>query len=267
MTDIGSWESIPGSLGTSAWMEGDRFCMDVVPSAHVLQHGVLRTSVLSFLVDAVAGVAVDRDADAWMLTTDMSVRATPRPAVEGRTIGVATLLRQGGRSTTSVVDLVTEDGTLVGAGAIGFARVPRRETDPPKLPFTLEDLASRMGTRRHVDQPLRDAAGIEVVDAAEGIVEVEVLPKLLNPAGTLQGAMVALIAESAAEELVQTRFGVDAVVSELDLRYLAKTGAGPVRTTSRLLGDRPDSPVEVLLTDTSTGQVTTHVYARATTFA
>ena len=39
--------------------------------------------------------------------------------------------------------------------------------------------------------------------------------------------------------------------------------AGPVRTSARVLGDEPDAPVEVLLTDRSLGQVTTHVYARA----
>lgn len=264
MTDIGGWESIPGSLGTSAWAEGDRFCMDVVPVPELLRHGVLRTSVLAFVVDVVAGVPVDTDPDAWMLTTDMSVRSAPVPA-PARVTGTATLLRQGRRSTTSVVDLLDDEGALVGSGAIGFGRVSRREGEV-KPSFTLDQLASFMGARRYVDRPLRDAAGIEVVDAAAGIVEVEVLPKLLNPAATVQGAVVALIAESAAEELVEARFDVAAVVSELDIRYLDKTGAGPIRTSSRQVGDRPDSPVEVLLTDVSSGKVTTHVYARATTF-
>ena len=266
MTDIGNWESIPGSLGTSAWVRDGRFCVDAVPSPEVLHHGVLRTSVLAFVVDVVAGVAVDSDPDAWMLTTDMSVRALPVPA-PARVAGEARLLRQGGRSTSSVVDLVSETGTVVGWGAVGFARVVRRESDSPKPPYTIDDIAGHMAERRHLAVPLREAAGIEVVDAGEGVVQVEVLPKLLNPAGTLQGAMVALLAEAAAEELVAARFGVGAVVSELDLRYLARSGAGPVRTSSRILGDRPDAPIEVLLTDTSTGTITTHVYARATTFA
>jgi acyl-coenzyme A thioesterase PaaI-like protein len=48
---------------------------------------------------------------------------------------------------------------------------------------------------------LREEAGIEVIDAAEGVVQVEVTPGLRNPAGTLQGAMVALLAEAAAPPL------------------------------------------------------------------
>ena len=95
------------------------------------------------------------------------------------------------------------------------------------------------------------------------MVEVAVTPDLRNPAGTMQGAMVALVAEAAAEDLVATTFGQDVVVVDLDLRYLARTSAGPVRTQARLLGDRLESPVEVQLVDTSTDQVTTLVYAAA----
>ena len=54
-----------------------------------------------------------------------------------------------------------------------------------------------------LDKPLREEAGVEVLDASAGVVG-EVVPELLNPAGTLQGAMVALVAEAAAEELART---------------------------------------------------------------
>jgi hypothetical protein len=75
--------------------------------------------------------------------------------------------------------------------------------------------------------------------------------------------MVALLAEAAAEDLVTTRFESPFVVTDLDLRYLRKAEVGPVRTRSRLLGTGPDAPVQVELIDTSTGEITTLVYARA----
>ena len=81
-----------------------------------------------------------------------------------------------------------------------------------------------------------------MVDAATGVVEVDVAPHVRNPAGTLQGAMVALVAESAAEELVGHRNG-PAVVTEIDVRYLAQAPVGPVRTSCRVLGDAADAPV------------------------
>ena len=75
--------------------------------------------------------------------------------------------------------------------------------------------------------------------------------------------MVALIAESAAEDLLATRFETSVVVTDLDLRYLQRTQLGPVRTRCRLLGTGVNAPVQVELIDLSTDQMTTLVYARA----
>jgi hypothetical protein len=77
--------------------------------------------------------------------------------------------------------------------------------------------------------------------------------------------MVALFAEVAAEELASARFGTAAVVTELDLRYLAQTGAGPVCSECSLLGDGPDAPIQVELSDRSSGRLTTLAYARTAT--
>jgi acyl-coenzyme A thioesterase PaaI-like protein len=151
----------------------------------------------------------------------------------------------------------------VATGTIGFAKVPRREGDPPKPAVTLARITTIFDGSNPLTRPLRDEAGIEVLDAAQGVVQVPVIPELRNPAGTLQGAMVALVAEAAAEELVSARFGIPALVTALDLRYLAQTGAGPVRTTATLLGSEPDSPMQVELFDLAAARLTTLVYARA----
>jgi hypothetical protein len=74
--------------------------------------------------------------------------------------------------------------------------------------------------------------------------------------------MVALIAEAAAADLVSTRFGLPAVVTELDLRYLAQTSDGPVQSACTLLGDGPEAPIRIELSDRSSGRLTTLVYAR-----
>jgi acyl-coenzyme A thioesterase PaaI-like protein len=111
-------------------------------------------------------------------------------------------------------------------------------------------------------RPLREEAGIAVLDPMSGAVQMEVTPELRNPAGTLQGAMVALLAEAAAEELASARFDMAAVVIDLDLRYLAQTGAGRVKTRCCLLGDGPDAPIQVELFDRSSDRLTTLVYAR-----
>ena len=133
----------------------------------------------------------------------------------------------------------TDQGTPIATGAIGFANIPRRATDPPKPNVPLGQIPVIFRDPATLTRPLRQEAGIEVIDAAQGIVQVEVTPGLRNPAGTLQGAMVALLAEAAAEDLVATRFESPVVVTQLDLRYLRKAQVGPVRTRSRLLGTGP----------------------------
>jgi acyl-coenzyme A thioesterase PaaI-like protein len=263
MTDIPSrLTSVPARIGVTARYEDGHLELDLAPRAEMLHHGVLRASVLSYVIDAVAGITSDGDESVWTLTTDMTVRMQPMPAP--RSVSAAnTILRQGKRSVTSVVEVTTDEGEPVATGAIGFVNIPRHDTDPPKPIIQLEQAPLLFKVLDPFTRPLREEAGIEVVDAAAGVVQVGLTPELLNPAGTLQGAMVALVAEAAAEDLLATRFESPVVVTDLDLRYLAQTKAGPVRTRSRLLGTGPEASVQIELIDTSTDRITTLVYARA----
>jgi acyl-coenzyme A thioesterase PaaI-like protein len=263
MTDIPSAESsVPARFAIRARLVDDGLELDLFPQPEILVNGVIRASVLAYLVDAAAGIALDKDPDVWTLTTDLSLRCRAVPAPDLAT-STCTIVRRGRRSSTTVFDVRGGDGADLASGAIGFAQVPRRDGDPPKPMVTPEVAARLFSGRSLLSQPLREAAGIQVLDAASGTVEVEVTPELLNPAGTLQGAMVALVAEVAAEELAATRTGQPVVVTDLDLRYLAKTAAGPVRTRTRPLGPEPDSPMAIELIDSSGDRLTTLVYARA----
>jgi acyl-coenzyme A thioesterase PaaI-like protein len=262
MTDLSSPETaVPNRLGVTARYERGELIFDLAPRPHALHHGVVRASVLSFVVDIAAGVPIDDDPDAWALTTDMTVRMRPVPA-PACISAVNRIVRRGSRSVTSIVELTTATGEPIATGAIGFTRVTRKATDPPKPAVTPERIVELFRGLPALARPLREEAGIEVVDADAGVVEVPVTPEIQNPAGTLQGAMVALVAEAAAEDLVASRFGSPVVVTDLDLRYLARTQDGPVRTRTRLLGAGPDAAIEVELIDTATDTLTTLVYAR-----
>jgi acyl-coenzyme A thioesterase PaaI-like protein len=264
MTDLPTnLTAVPSRLGSIALLDERGVVVEIDDiQPEVLHHGVLRLSVLSFLVDVSAGVALDTDDDSWAFTTDLSLRMPVRPA-PAKVTATATILRQGRRSAHSLVEVVDEQQRLVAAGAIGFARVPRKPEDPPKPGVSPELMAERFRGRERLSSALRDEAGIVPIDPGRGVVEIAVRPEVCNPAGTLQGAMVALVAEAAAEDLIGWLAGEPAVVAELDIRYLAQAKVGPVRTQSRPLGNRPDDPVEVRLFDTATGRLTTLVYARA----
>jgi acyl-coenzyme A thioesterase PaaI-like protein len=265
MTDVsGPGISVPSRLGVTARLEDGELILELTPQSETLHHGVVRASVLAFVIDVAAGIPLDQDADVWTLTSDMSVRMRPVPAPD-RIDATTTILRRGRRSATSLVELRTDSGTPIATGAIGFVNVPRMPTDPPKPNVPPGKVPVIFRDPIPLARPLREEAGIEVIDAASGVVQVEVTPALRNPAGTLQGAMVALLAEAAAEDLIAARFGSPAVVTSLDLRYLRMAQVGPVRTRSSLLGATPDAPVQVELIDTSTDQITTLVYASTVT--
>ena len=264
MTDIsGPGASVPSRLGVTARFSNGDLVLELTPQPETLHHGIVRASVLSFVIDAVAGIPLDQDPGVWTLTSDMSVRMRPIAAPE-RIDATNTILRRGGRSATCLVELKTDQGAPIATGAIGFAAIPRKETDPPKPVVPPGQTPSIFRSSATLTRPLREEAGIEVIEAAEGVVQVELTPALLNPAGTLQGAMVALLAEAAAEDLMASRFGSPVVVTDLDLRYLRMAQVGPVRTRSRLLGAGTDAPVQVELIDMSTDHITTLVYAHVT---
>lgn len=263
MTDLSlQVMAVPARLGVTARFADGELTLELTPMPETLHHGVVRASVLTFAIDAVAGIVLDQHPDAWTFTSDLSVRMRP-VAAPVRLDAVNTVLRRGRRSATCRVELVAEDGTPVATGAVGFATVARREGDPPKPMITPEQVPSVFDGLGRLTRPLRDEAGVVVVDASEGVVEVDVTPAIRNPAGTLQGAMVALVAESAAEDLVASRFGRQVVVTDLDIRFLGQASVGPVRTRARLLGDGPEAPVEVELVDVSSARITTLAYARA----
>ena len=265
MTDLPTnVTAVPSRLGSTALVDerGLVIQIDEVQD-ELLHHGVIRLSVLAFIVDVSAGVTLDTDPDAWTFTTDLSLHMQAIPAPK-KVTATTTILRRGRRSAHGLVEVVDERQSLVAAGAIGFAHVPRKPDDPAKPVVSPEMLAERFTGRERLTSPLRDEAGIVPLDPANGVVEIAVRPEVCNPAGTLQGAMVALVAESATEDLVGSLTGEPVVVSELDIRYLGQANVGPVRTRSRLLGTRPDDPVEVRLIDTATDRLATLVYARAT---
>ena len=266
MTDLpvelpANLHSVPGRLGATGLVDERGLVIELEPREEVLVHGVVRISVVTFIVDVVAGVTLDTDPEAWTFTTDLSLRMRPVPA-PARLTATGHILREGRRSAHTHLEVVDELGNEIAVGAIGFARVPRKPDDPPKPIVSREAVAARFSADDRIERPLREEAEIVSIDPIEGVVEMAVRPEVCNPAGTLQGAMVALAVEAATEDLLAAR-GEPSVVTELDLRYLGQATVGPVRSRCRVLGDGPCPPVQVELVDLATDRVTTLAFTRA----
>lgn len=263
MTDVGGFEqSVPGRFGLSARLVDGDLELTLLTQPELCRAGVVRASALAYLADALAGITVDTDPDVWTLTTDLSVRMAAVPAPDA-VVATTEVVRQGRRSVTCTVDFRDPDGRPLGWSTVGFATVPRREGDPPKPLFTPEVAVAGFSGQSRLDEPLVEAARIEVLDAAAGRTRVTVTPELRNPAGTLQGAMVALLAEVAVEERAARLATDPVVVTDLDVRYLAQAPDGPVEATTTAVDDDPEGPAHVRLVDTSVPRLTTLVDARA----
>jgi acyl-coenzyme A thioesterase PaaI-like protein len=212
------------------------------PGPHLVSHGVVRTAVWVLMVDIAGGMLADLQAGQdWVFTTDLSVRV-PELVVPDRVVATPRLLRLGRSGIGVEVRVVDRDGAPFAYGQAGFVRLARREGDNPKPSIQLP-------RQRPLAFPLAEEAGIEVVDPSRGRVEVELAEALRNPAGAMQGAMVALLGEVAAEERASHDAGVRHVVTDLDVRYLAMGLVGPVVGTAEPVAPVAAAPLRVELRD------------------
>jgi uncharacterized protein (TIGR00369 family) len=68
-----------------------------------------------------------------------------------------------------------------------------------------------------------------------GVGEVPLRADLTNATGTIQGGVLALLGEMAAQTIASSMAGRTFVVDDLDVRYLRAARVGPARSEARLL--------------------------------
>jgi acyl-coenzyme A thioesterase PaaI-like protein len=258
------YDHLPTRLGVTLHVEDDGRLTGVLsPVPAMCDRGVVPMAALVFLTDAVTGVPVDTDPETWTFTADLTVRV-PLTPIPGEIRCTSAVLRSGARSSISEAPLLA-DGELWGHCFAGFSRVPRREGDPVKMPFDPATLGSRMASRP-LDEPLRAAARFRSLDPAHGTVSAALDADLLNPAGTLQGAMVAGLAETAAEDLADhlRLLGTDRhVVTEIEMRFLAQNRVSPIVSAAWVVGPPSAGVIRVdLVDDGGRGRLTTSVLLR-----
>ncbi len=166
------------------------------------------------------------------LTLDLTVRTVANPSSEtSEVVEIDARPRKVGR-TTLFYEVEFRDpasGALTSVSHVTFVASPRpQDVMPPARPHARSTSA--------LDQPFADALGARVLDA--GVVEAELRPYVEQSTGSMQGGVIALLAEVAAESLA------GAPVLDLDLRYLSSVRAGPARAVAHAL-DRVTSQVEI----------------------
>jgi acyl-coenzyme A thioesterase PaaI-like protein len=210
--------------------------LEIVPELCPPGTDQARTAVLATIADMAAGsVASTATLPRVCMTLDLSLRQL-RPAVGSVRLD-ARILKSG--RTTTVVETVFRDGNHSSSSSGGggdvvalswatFVASPRPEDvlELPPLSFTAPR-QSQLTSR------LEDQVGCRLV--GPGVAEIDRVPYVMNPAGTVQGGIVALLAELAAESVAAESLAPDHVVTELDVRYLSATRVGPARATAAIV--------------------------------
>jgi len=224
-----TFEHDDGARRSRAWMP-------VVPEL-CTDHGHARAGALATLVDVIGGgLAANAAAPDWIATADLTLHLV-RGAAAGTTVEARGEILRAGRTTVVMeVSLVDDAERALGLATMSFSVLPRRESNPDigavrgQGPATMATNASRL------DVPLFDALRAEVVDADLGILAVPVSDWSQNSMGAMQGGVVAMVAEYAAETALRAASGQSLVVADLQLTYLGFGRVGPVRTQADVLG-------------------------------
>jgi acyl-coenzyme A thioesterase PaaI-like protein len=203
---------------------GDDVVGELVVQPHLCIPGttVVRPSVLATVGDVMVGVLASAvTAPRVALTADLTVHTLAAAGADRLTM-VGRLLKAG---RTLVIGEVwfTASGHEQPAALteISFMASPRPQDVIP-LPT-----ADRDFNDGRFDRPFAEALGARVI--APGVVEMDRDPYVLQPAGTIQGGAVALVAELAAETLAAR------AVDDLQIRYLSAVRVGPARSSARAL--------------------------------
>ena len=184
---------------------------------------LVRPSVLLTIADCIAGVPAMHVASPQLsVTLDMVVRI-----VSGRTgpeLAMTSELLKKGRNTVASEVRFTDaaSGGLVALAFLTFMASPRpQDLSPPILDGMV------MHGSMPVDFP--DRVGLRTL--APGVTEIERSTFVQQAAGSVQGGIVALLGETAAQSLT----GLP--VTELDARFFTGVRVGPGRATAEDVGD------------------------------
>jgi uncharacterized protein (TIGR00369 family) len=205
-------------------------------------------------------VALPAAAPDWIATVDLSLHSLA-PITEGPAIAESRLVRVGKNVIVVGVEVYDAHGgdqpdgsRPCGSGLMSFARIPGHATRADRRPG--EQFGERTTEARddtHLRRPLFDHIGLRVVDAATGAVEVDKSEYVSNSFGTVNGGVLGMAFQAAAETRLDALDALDAVdtgsrdrafvAGDAQVHYLAQTEVGPVRTSVRILRVAADHAV------------------------
>lgn len=126
----------------------------------------------------------------------------------------------------------------VGQAIMSFALIPHREGNADLSHLEAESMERRtmaLPSSGFGDASLWEALQLEVVDAAAGVVQIPMTDYVRNSFGTINGGVMIMAAEAAAEVAAQEALDSPVTAMSLNYRYLDQTRIGPAQTQTTLM--------------------------------
>ena len=201
-------------------------------------------ALLTFADVLIGRMAAQRTSPRISLTADLTVHVVGDPPPDGKLSMRASLIKTGRSMSVGETEILAKTTGRPLATAIGTFLASPRPAD--EVPEEFHSDRSNLGVSGRSAATLADQVGLKVLDP--GVVEIPLRPDLINATGSLQGGLIALLGEIAAQSAATQAAGVRQVVSSLEVHYLAAARVGPFRTTTTVsssAGGNPLARVEV----------------------
>jgi len=218
--------------------EGSKILLPIVPEI-LDEGGRPRVGVIATAVDIIAGeTAIGEILPQWIATSNLSLHVTQLPG-EGTLRARPKVLRKGRTTLVIEVDLDhLETGRSGGLSTIGFSILPSRNPNQARAhwaenPVARSDFALETSGFK---KPILDSLGLEFDSEDPGVARLPVGPYVINTLGAMQGGVVAILIDAAADHYAQHEFGGPARVHGLEIHYLKLARVGPARAEARALG-------------------------------
>jgi uncharacterized protein (TIGR00369 family) len=207
--------------------------------------GSMQVGVIATLVDLLGGaLSLRLFHPDWQATSHLSIHTTGR-AISGVVIAAGSVLQIGKNTVVFDVGIREEAGsavqhaTSIGSAMIICSRIPVRE-DTRSISMSTEAIHLAI-EGSGLTQPYLDKVGVQVLDEAAGVVELNMSEYIRNSFHSLHGGMFATLSDLAGQQAARKATGRTLVTSDLEIYYLSPGKVGPFRTRARVLRTTDDT--------------------------
>lgn len=196
----------------------------------------IASTLLTFADVLVGRLASERTAPRISITSDLNVRLfSPVPA-DGRIDMRAVLIKTGRTISIGETEFRSSDGAVLGR-SLGTFQASPRPTD--EAPGGLMPRPERFAVpAQPLAEPFTERVGLEVLEP--GVTRMGLREDLVNATESLQGGLVSLLGEMAAQTAATAAAGRQHAVDLLDVRYLAAARVGPFVARAEIETAGPD---------------------------